>query len=147
MRPRANGHGLSQLLRGARATRLFAAALIAAVGFAQFSASWHESSVRHVRCAEHGEVTHVAARADQGTAATSDITRTTLAGSEAGTPAGHDHCGAAFTFRGSAQHQVVRASARFAPPPAIVRRAGDPTPRPGRSLVLASAPKTSPPCA
>ena len=127
------------------ATRLFTAALIAAVGFAQFSASWHESSVRHVRCAEHGELTHVAALSDQGTPPPLGAVHTALAGSEAGTPAGHDHCGVAFTFRGSAQQQVLRVSTRFAPPPAIVRRAGDPAPRPGRSFVLASAPKTSPP--
>jgi hypothetical protein len=129
------------------ATRLFTAALIAVVGFAQFSASWHESSVQHVRCAEHGELTHVAALSDQGTPPPRGVARTTFTGSEAGTPEGHDHCAVAFTFRGSAQQQVLRVSTRFAPPPAVVRRAGDPAPRPGRSFVLASAPKTSPPSA
>ena len=129
------------------ATRLFTAALIAAVGFAQFSASWHESSVQHVRCAEHGEVTHVAAVSRQEAPPWRGVARTTLTRSEAGTPEGHDHCGVAFTFRGSVQQQILRTSTRFAPPPAIVRRAGDPAPRPGRSFVLASAPKTSPPSA
>ena len=129
------------------AARLFAAALIAAVGFAQFSLSWHEASVRHVRCAEHGEMTHVAALSDSGTAPSRGITRTTLAGSEAGTLAGHEHCGAAFTFRGSAQHKISRVATRFTPPPAAVWRVGAPAPRPGRSVVLASAPKTSPPSA
>ena len=129
------------------AARLFAGALIAAVGFAQFSLSWHEASVRHIRCAEHGEMTHVAALPDHGTPPTRGITRTTLAGSEAGTPAAHDHCGVAFTFRGSAQHQVIRLATRFTPPPAAVWRVSAPAPRPGRSVVLASAPKTSPPSA
>ena len=41
------------------AARLLAAAAVAAVGFAQFATSWHEATVQHVVCAEHGELTHV----------------------------------------------------------------------------------------
>jgi len=143
---RASNHRALRFLSRGIGPRLFAAALIAAVGFAQFSASWHEASVRHVRCAEHGEMTHVAALADYDvSAARAPVANDALAGSEASAPAGHDHCGVVFSFRTSAQSRVLRLAVRFSPPPAILRRAGAPAPRPGRSFVLASAPKTSPP--
>lgn len=126
--------------------RLFAAALIAAFGFAQFSASWHEASVRHVRCAEHGEMTHVAALANDGAPSAHVLTTDdALTASELTTTAEHDHCTVAFSFRGNAQSRLLRLAVRFSPPPAIVRAVGAPAPRPGRAFVLAAAPKTSPP--
>jgi len=146
MRPRANGHGLSQLLRGARATRLFAAALIAAVGFAQFSASWHESSVRHVRCAEHGELTHI--QAGQGVTAESTRSFSSVEDEETDRVDGHDHCTNDFLVRGRLVVSIIRSLVRYAPPPAVARDGRETAvATPGRAFVLASAPKTSPPSA
>ena len=128
--------------------RLFAAALIVGFGFSQLLASWHDAGVRHVRCAEHGEMVDVEAGSNLGPAlADGRASGTTAEGTETSTPSEHEHCAVALALRGSSQLQVVRAAARLVAPPVAVRPAVDPAPRPGRSFVLASAPKTSPPSA
>jgi hypothetical protein len=132
--------------KGEVAARLFAAALIAGFVFSQLLASWHEAGVRHVRCAEHGEMVDV--EASHGPAFNDGrATGTTVEGAETATPSEHEHCAVALALRGSAQVQVVRAAVRLVAPPMAVRPAVDPAPRPGRAFVLASAPKTSPPSA
>ncbi len=55
MRLRAGNH------RASAATKAFTVAVMAAATFAQLLAISHEMTVRHFRCAEHGELTHVAA--------------------------------------------------------------------------------------
>jgi hypothetical protein len=147
---RASHHGRNRTrprpAGAALATRLFALALIGAIGFAQFATSWHETAVRHVRCAEHGEVTDVALGSDHDVApARASVPR--IKQGPTGATSEHDHCAVAFALRGSAQPRVLRVAERFAPPPVVVRCSGAPAPRPGRAFVLASAPKTSPPVA
>jgi hypothetical protein len=124
---------------------LLAAASIAAVGFAQFSASWHEMTVQHVRCAEHGELTHIASIAHHAPVPTPR--RDTIESADVGAIDGHDHCGFVFALRNAAPARVVRVAVRFAPPPAVVEQPAAPVPSTGRAFVLASAPKTSPPSA
>ena len=128
--------------------RLFAAALIAAMGFAQLSASWHEASVRHVQCAEHGEAIDVGLVSDLGPSSGHHATRVSgFEASDSAESTSHDHCTIVVAFRGSARTQLVRLATRLVPPPVVVRPASEPAPRPGRAFVLASAPKTSPPSA
>ena len=134
--------------KGAVVPRLFAAVLIAAFGFVQFSASWHEASVRHVRCAEHGEAIDVGIVSDLGPSpARHRATSTGLEGTDSTDTTLHEHCSVVLVFRGSARARLVKQAIRFAPPPVVVRRTGEPARRPGRAFVLASAPKTSPPAA
>jgi hypothetical protein len=131
--------------KGGSAARLFTAALIVAIGFAQFSASWHEASVRHAQCAEHGEAIDVGVVSNLGPSRTSNDTG--MEGADRGEVASHDHCSVILALRASTRAQLVRLAARFEPPPVVVRPASAPAPRPGRAFVLASAPKTSPPSA
>jgi hypothetical protein len=146
MHRRASNHRALRPLGRGIGLRVFAATLIAAVGFAQFSASWHEAGVRHVRCAEHGEMTHVTVSAEYQAPAARDLANgDALLGSEAASAASHEHCGVVFSLRASTPSRVLRLAVRFSPPPVVLKRAGAPAPRPGRSCVLASAPKTSPP--
>jgi hypothetical protein len=145
---RANSDRRMQHPAGEVAGRLFAAALIVGFGFSQILASWHEAGVRHVRCAEHGEVIDVVAGSNYEPDLNHGATpRATVTGAETTAPVEHQHCAVALALRGSAQVQVVRPLLRLAPPPMVVRRCIDPAPRPGRAFVLASAPKTSPPSA
>jgi hypothetical protein len=149
-----------QVLRprqGAVVLRVFAAALVAALGFAQMSASWHEANVRHVRCAEHGEAVDVGVHSDARPSATREHANSAAGAERAelaeieGTPSteavSHDHCSVVFAFRASARAQLLRLATRLIPPPVVVRGTSEPAPRPGRAFVLASAPKTSPPSA
>lgn len=123
------------------------AASIAAIGFAQFSASWHEITVQHVRCAEHGELTHVASMSHIGVAPAPTARRNTIESADLGTIDGHDHCGFVFALRNAAPTTVVRIAVKFSSPPAVVQQPAAPIPGTGRAFVLASAPKTSPPAA
>lgn len=141
---RANSHSHNRL-RGGVAIRLLAVTAVAAVGFAQFSTSWHEATVQHVRCAEHGELTHASTISNHGQ--TPSSRRGTIRSSDESTLEAHDHCGFTFALQGSSQPPVVRVAVKFEPPPAAVQRPAAPAPRPGRAFVLASAPKTSPPSA
>jgi hypothetical protein len=127
---------------------LFAAVLIAAVGFVQLSAWLHEASVRHVQCAEHGQAIDVGIVSDTGPSATRHrATDTGMEGADNAEATSHDHCPVVFALRASARAQLVRLATRFVPPPIVVQPASEPAPRPGRAFVLASAPKTSPPAA
>ena len=142
---RAKNHRADQQGRGSTA-RLLALAAIVATGFAQFSTSWHEASVQHVRCAEHGEMTHVEVVANP---VPSPLSRHNVVGASdpIGPAGGHDHCGFVFAVQGGAQIPVVRVAIKLAPPPLVASRPVEPAPLPGRAFVLASAPKTSPPSA
>jgi hypothetical protein len=131
--------------KGAVALRLFTVALIAAVGAAQFSAAWHEASVRHVRCAEHGEAVDVGAVPSVAAPARDRATSKGMEGADSAETTSHDHCSLVLAFRASARARLVRLATRFEPPPVVVRPASEPSRRPGRAFVLASAPKTSPP--
>jgi hypothetical protein len=141
MRVRGSNHAGGRR-RAARPLALFVAAAALA---AQFSSAWHELAVRHVRCAEHGELTHVAPLQGASPAPASDVRAVDAL--PPATPDGHEHCAVLFTIQGSAQAPVVRTPVAFAPPVPVARAATDVAPRPGRAFVLASAPKTSPPSA
>lgn len=142
------GANIGRLLipRKGRAARLFAVALIVAMGVAQFLASWHEATVRHVRCAEHGEAIDVGAFSHPGSApARHRATGTGMEGADSTETPSHDHCAIVFACRASARARLLRQTIRLLPPPVVVRPAIEPASRPGRAFVLASAPKTSPP--
>jgi hypothetical protein len=143
-----NGDRRIQYPRGKVVARLFTAVLVVGFGFTQLWASWHAAGVRHVRCTEHGELIDSVADSSHGPVLDrGTTTQTTVAGAETTTPVAHEHCAVAFALRGSAQVQVVTVAVRLVPPAVVVRSAVDPAPRPGRTLVLANAPKTSPPSA
>jgi hypothetical protein len=121
----------------------FAVAMTLVATVAQFFALLHEVTVRHFRCAEHGELTHVAATSVEYPL---PIRRSAdaLRRGETDVPDAHEHCAAAFTIQGGSSLPVVGGAARLAlppqdrPPPVV-------PPVRGRAFVLASAPKTSPP--
>ena len=127
------------------ALRLFTAALLAAVGVAQLSSAWHEASVRHVQCAEHGEAIDVGVVASVASPARDRAASGGMEGADSAETSSHDHCAVVLAFRASARAKPVRLATRFEPPPVVVRPASEPAQRPGRAVVLASAPKTSPP--
>lgn len=141
MRRCAGNHSLST-----RAKSL--AVLVMAVStLAQFLALSHEVKVRHFRCAEHGELTHLIATASDlppleprrgGNAIRTQLPETVDA---------HEHCATAFTVEGSAAAPVIRVAARFTPPSSVSNLTPVIAPQLGRPFVLASAPKTSPPSA
>jgi hypothetical protein len=142
MRLRGGNH------RASAAARTVTVAVMAAAIFAQLLSLSHEMTVRHFRCAEHGELTHVASVAVAGAPeAPSDRTRPALRAPAREAGDAHEHCGVAFTVEGS--------SCTPSPGGAIGAVAPAPTVRPsparavqsGRAFVLASAPKTSPPSA
>jgi len=152
MRAHANKRQVLRPRQGAVAFRVFAAALVAALGFAQLSASWHEANVRHVQCAEHGEAIDIGGHSDVGLSAkphhsdsAAGAKRAEIEGTDSTQAASHDHCSVVFAFRASARTQLLRLATRLIPPPVVVRGTCEPAPRPGRAFVLASAPKTSPP--
>jgi hypothetical protein len=127
------------------AARLLAVAVVAAVGFAQFSTSWHEVTVQHVVCAEHGELTHVSSIASRGPVRA--LGRAAIQAADLELADAHEHCGFVFAPASSPPSSIVRVAARFEPPPVVAETRGAPAPHPGRAFVLASAPKTSPPIA
>ena len=110
---------------------------------AQFFALSHEVTVRHFRCTEHGEVTHVAIAAVESPPAQP---RSTGAFRQRETDAadGHEHCASAFTVQGGSSLPLLGGGGRVAPPPPSRPTPVQPPAR-GRALVLSSAPKTSPP--
>ncbi len=117
--------------------------MVAAVGIAQLLVSWHEATVRHVRCLDHGELTDVRVVETPPSAyanrlSTADFSRRTTA-------SGHEHCWIEMALRVGEPARRVKVAIRFVPPPVIVPGTGDLDVRPGRTFLLASAPKTSPP--
>jgi hypothetical protein len=144
MRLRAGNHGASA------AAKSFTVAVMVLATFAQFASLEHEMTVRHFRCAEHGELTHVAAISVSASLAGAPASRPsgdTLRARDAETADVHDHCAVAFTVEGSSCAPSIGGAVGVVqlPPPAIA--AVPAAPRKGRAFVLASAPKTSPPSA
>jgi hypothetical protein len=140
--------GLTWLRRTGAARTLLAGVLLVVATVAPFAASWHEASVQHVRCAEHGELTHVAVShmaPDGGDRRPSVEAGPSMNRGETGTPAGHEHCDLTFVVQGSAQTPPVRTTVRIVPPSVLATAPVVAVPAPGRAFVLASAPKTSPP--
>lgn len=129
------------LLRSSGARGLALLALVV-VMFARFFQVQHELSVRHVFCEEHGELTHLAlssaprAVSPPGTEADSGEVSAALP---------HDHCEIAFA-PGSLPHPRPPrlAATLLEPSPLAAPPRAAPSPG-GRDVVLASAPKTSPP--
>ena len=111
---------------------------------AQFFALSHEVTVRHFRCDEHGELTHVAATSGESLLPVARSTDALRRG-EADAPDAHEHCAAAFTLQGSSSLSFVGGAARLAPPPQDRPPPLLPPLVRDRAFVLASAPKTSPP--
>jgi len=135
--------------RATAATKSFTVAVMAAAMAAQLLSISHEMTVRHFRCAEHGELTHVAAMV--APAANLPVPRADDAFRARDTDATdtHEHCGLTFTVEGSSCTPAMGGAIGVVPrPPAP---ALGPAPAAvcwrGRALVLASAPKTSPPSA
>ena len=124
--------------------RSFVVVLTLSMTLAQFFALSHEVAVRHFRCAEHGELTHVAITSAEDPLPISGSTDAFRPG-EADAPGAHEHCGFVFTVQGGASLPILGGAARVAPPPpdrsppAALPSVGS------RAFVLASAPKTSPP--
>ena len=108
----------------------------------------HETGVRHVRCAEHGELTHLARRGgeDPGSVA-SAANGPAVTRDRASAEAGHDHCALALLV-GQAVGPVRSSSgvaAGIAESGATMcSERADAGPIPGERL-LGLAPKTSPP--
>ena len=131
--------------RGSDAARLLVVTLIATVGFAPIASSRHELTVRHVVCAEHGELTHVQTHVHAGTAAEPTRDVVSVSSEDVDAAEGHEHCSDGFLVRGRLHVSVIRSVVRYTPPPAVAREVRETVVSPGRAFVLASAPKTSPP--
>jgi hypothetical protein len=147
-------HGLVRGIRAAAPARVLALLVAASALTAQVSTLAHDAEVQHIRCAEHGELTHVVPHglalvatpaAPWRAAPGAEPAGGTVSGAPAGTPEAHEHCTVVFAVQGGTHAPPVRIAARFAPPAAVARAVVAPAPRPGRAVVLASAPKTSPP--
>ena len=129
--------------RSSSSAQSFAVAMTLVATVAQFFALSHEVTVRHFRCAEHGELTHVAATSGESLLPMPRPTDALRRG-EADAPDAHEHCAAAFTLQGGSSLPFVGGAARLAPPPQDRPPLVLPLVR-DRLFVLASAPKTSPP--
>jgi hypothetical protein len=141
MRLCVRDHACLATMKGA--AKLLAVALIALTGVAPISSSWHELTVRHVVCAEHGELTDVPTA--QGLIVAPIQKLSSIEGQPTKALEGHEHCTSSIIVRGRTRLSVVRSFVRFTPPPSVVRDLSAPLISPGRAFVLASAPKTSPP--
>lgn len=137
MRLRGGHHGFST---GARA---FTLAVIVAASLAQFAALSHEMTVRHIRCAEHGELTHVVSARGDLSAGTAELGRA-LRPHAAEVADAHEHCGRALLVTAGAVLSPPAISGELAPPPAVPVPIAPRLAR-GRAVALAAAPKTSPP--
>ncbi len=144
MRRGAGNHGWFGLTKPAKS---LAVVVMAAATLAQFFALSHEMTVRHFRCAEHGELTHVAAMASDLSPVGPRRDGDAIGTQAAETVDAHEHCATAFTVESGSAPPVVHVSVRFTPPPNICRSEPVVAAQLGRAFVLASAPKTSPPSA
>ena len=138
MRVRAGYHGVSA------AARVFTLAVIAAMWLAQFGSLSHELTVRHVRCAEHGELTHVPISAAAPVTAHPMSSEPAVQGRPGDSVDAHEHCGLAFTLEGS-EATPIRNISGVLPPPPPVPAPPAPCLQSGRTVALSAAPKTSPP--
>ncbi len=141
MRLRGENH------RASVAAKSFTVAVMAAAMFAQLLSISHEMTVRHFRCAEHGELTHVVAMAGAQVELPAQRTNDAFRARDAETADAHEHCGVAFTVEGSSCTPSSGSASSASPPPPAVRPAPATVSWSGRAVVLASAPKTSPPSA
>lgn len=141
MRLRAGNHGATA------SAKAFTVAVMAAATLAQLFSISHEMTVRHFRCAEHGELTHVAALAPGTLEIPVRRANDALRAQGNETADAHEHCGVAFTIEGSSCTPSVDGAIGTVSPPASPHPAPGLVARRGRVAVLASAPKTSPPSA
>ena len=140
MRLRAGNH------RATAAARSLTVAVMAAAMVAQLLSISHEMTVRHFRCAEHGELTHVAALAKSAADLPAQRADDALRTGNAQATDTHEHCGVTFTVQGASCTTSIGVVIGAVPPPAL-RPAPSSVSWRGRAFVLASAPKTSPPTA
>ena len=131
-----------------RKTRIVTAS---ASAFAAFAVVWgqlfalsHEITVRHVPCAEHGELTHLATVSGAEPVEPSAVDA--LGSQEAAPKSAHEHCATALTLRVSVTSKRPPIGLPSVPPPPIFSLPSGAPPR-DRAFLLASAPKTSPPSA
>ena len=146
MRPRTVRQSLLGRMRRTGVAKWLTLVALVLAGGSQLEASWHEVAVRHVRCADHGELTHV--KVATLASAENKYVPSPLASAgaqETETADAHEHCAVALIAQGGVQAPRAPAPTRFSPPAAVTHRAPTAAPCPGRSVVLASAPKTSPP--
>jgi hypothetical protein len=141
MRLRAGNHGATA------AAKSFTVAVMAAATFAQLLSISHEMTVRHFRCAEHGELTHLAALVAPAVEQPAQRTETALRARDTEATDAHEHCGVAFTVEGSSCTPSIAGVSGAAPRAPALRPAPSVVSWCGRAFVLASAPKTSPPSA
>jgi hypothetical protein len=138
---RGNSHGASAT------ARLFTIAVMVAASAAQLASLSHEMTVRHFRCAEHGELTHVAALAAPAAVLSARPTHDALRTHDQETADAHEHCGVAFTVEGHSFSPAGSQLMGSLPPPQPIVAADATVRTPGRAFVLSNAPKTSPPAA
>ena len=141
MRVRAGNHGASA------AAKSLTLAVMAAAMVAQLLSISHEMTVRHFRCAEHGELTHVATMVAVPAVAPSRPTNDAFRARDAESVDAHEHCGVTFTVEGSSCTPSIGSVSRAALLAPALRPAPSAVSWRGRAFVLASAPKTSPPSA
>jgi hypothetical protein len=141
MRLRAGNHGASA------SAKSLTVAVMAAAMVAQLMSISHEMTVRHFRCAEHGELTHVAAMVAPPAEALSQRADDAFRARDTETGDAHEHCGVAFTIEGSSCAPSTGGTSSVVLPPPAPRPAPSVVSWLGRAYVLASAPKTSPPSA
>lgn len=139
MRRRAENHRLST------AAKSLAVVVMAAATLAQFFALSHEVTVRHFRCAEHGELTHVAALSAPAAKLPAQRADDAFRARDTEATDSHEHCGVTFTVEGSSCSPSIGVAISAAPPAPALRPAPSAVSWRGRAFVLASAPKTSPP--
>jgi len=145
MREGVRNHGLIRELRRMALVQALAALAAVLPVLASLSLARHETTVQHVRCAEHGELLHLApAAAALPAPAGKSATDTRAVGPEARSAAAHEHCAElseCLAAQGAGERQtgvrVALASPRM--------RDQAQAPRFSRALLLAAAPKTSPP--
>jgi hypothetical protein len=141
MRLRAGNH------RASASAKSLTVAVMAAAMVAQLLSISHEMTVRHFRCAEHGELTHVAAMVVAPVEALAPRTNDAFRARDTETTDAHEHCGVSFTVEGSSCTPSTGGTSSVTPPPPAPRPAPAAVSWHERAFVLASAPKTSPPSA
>lgn len=134
--------------RASLAAKSFTVAVMAAAMVAQLLSISHEMTVRHFRCAEHGELTHVAAMIGTEVAGpAAPRANDALRARENDAASAHEHCGVAFTIEGSSCTPSAGGAIGTVASPPVARPAAAAIVLAERVRVLASAPKTSPPSA
>ena len=141
MRLRADNH------RATATARSLVIAVMAAAMVAQLLSISHEMTVRHFRCAEHGELTHVAALSAPVAELPARGTNESLRARDAEAADTHEHCGVTFTVQGSSCITSIGGATGAVRPSPALRPAPSSVSWHARAFVLASAPKTSPPSA